>query len=75
MQLLVSIGTDEARKSIVDPAVMNECSDESLKRMMELCLHCLSNEPMDRPSVEDALWNLQFATQIQNSTQNNQETL
>lgn len=73
--LLVRIGTDEARKSIVDPAVMNECSDESLKRMIELCLRCLSNEPMDRPSVEEALWNLQFATQIQNSTQNNQEAL
>lgn len=73
MQLQVSIGTDEARKSIVDPAVMNECSDESLKRMMVLCLLCLSNEPKDRPSVEDTLWNLQFATQIQGLKENNQE--
>ncbi|KAL9419486.1 hypothetical protein AB3S75_037280 [Citrus x aurantiifolia] len=73
--LQVNIGTDEARKSIVDPAVMNECSDESLKRMMELCLRCLSNEPKDRPSVEDTLWNLQFATQIQGLKENNQEAL
>lgn len=64
-----------ARKSVIDPAVMNECSEESLKTMMELCLRCLSNEPTDRPSVEDVLWNLQFAAQVQNSTQNNQESV
>ncbi|KAJ4720507.1 Protein kinase [Melia azedarach] len=74
--LQVSITMDHAaRKSVIDPAVMNECSEESLKTMMELCLRCLSNEPTDRPSVEDVLWNLQFAAQVQNSTQNNQESV
>ncbi|KAK0592046.1 hypothetical protein LWI29_012391 [Acer saccharum] len=66
--LQVSITKDDAdRKSIVDPEVKNECSDESLKRMMELCIMCLSNQPTHRPSIEDILWNLQFATQVQNS--------
>ncbi|KAE9455571.1 hypothetical protein C3L33_12556, partial [Rhododendron williamsianum] len=27
--------------------------------------NCLSNEPTDRPTVEDVLWNLQFAAQVQ----------
>ncbi|KAK7313726.1 hypothetical protein VNO77_38921 [Canavalia gladiata] len=66
--LHVSIKTDDiARRSIVDPVVHKECSDESLMTMMEICVRCLSNEPSDRPSVEDILWNLQFAAQVQNS--------
>ncbi|XP_045800462.1 probable inactive leucine-rich repeat receptor-like protein kinase At3g03770 [Trifolium pratense] len=66
--LHVSIKTDDiARRSIVDPFVHKECSDESLMKMMEICVRCLSSEPNERPSVEDILWNLQFAAQVQNS--------
>ncbi|KAM1706289.1 hypothetical protein EV1_027939 [Malus domestica] len=66
--LQVSLTTDDtARRSIVDPAVHKECSDESLKTMMEICVRCLSDEAADRPSVEDILWNLQFAAQVQDS--------
>ncbi|KAK9912212.1 hypothetical protein M0R45_036083 [Rubus argutus] len=66
--LRVSLTIDDtARRSIVDPAVHKECSDESLKIMMELCVRCLTIEPTDRPSVEDILWNLQFAAQLQDS--------
>lgn len=68
MQLQVSIKTDDlARRSIVDPIVHKECSDESLMRMMEICIRCLSSEPNCRPSVEDIIWNLQFAAQVQNT--------
>ncbi|KAI4332830.1 hypothetical protein L6164_017707 [Bauhinia variegata] len=64
----VSITTDDiGRRSIVDPAVHKECSDQSLKTMMEICVRCLSSEPSDRPSVEDILWNLHFAAQVQHS--------
>ncbi|XP_028767971.1 probable inactive leucine-rich repeat receptor-like protein kinase At3g03770, partial [Neltuma alba] len=66
--LQVSLATDDiARRSIVDPVIHKQCSDESMKRMMELCVRCVSEDPTDRPSVEDALWNLQFAAQVQNS--------
>nr|GMC82959.1 probable inactive leucine-rich repeat receptor-like protein kinase At3g03770 [Ipomoea batatas] len=66
--LSVSLTADElARRSIVDPAVCKECSDHSLKTVMELCLRCLSNEQSDSPSVEDVIWNLQFAAQVQDS--------
>ncbi|KAF7836305.1 putative inactive leucine-rich repeat receptor-like protein kinase [Senna tora] len=66
--LQVSLATDDiARRSIVDPAVHKECSDESLQTVMEICVRCLSEDPTDRPSVEDILWNLQFASQVQNS--------
>ncbi|ESW05509.1 hypothetical protein PHAVU_011G185500 [Phaseolus vulgaris] len=66
--LHVSIKTDDiARRSIVDPAVHKECSDESLMTMMEICVRCLSDDQTERPSVEDILWNLHFAAQVQNS--------
>ncbi|KAH6794277.1 Leucine-rich repeat protein kinase family protein [Perilla frutescens var. hirtella] len=66
--LSVSLTADAiARRSIVDPAIHKECSDDSLKTLMELCLRCLSNEPHERPSVEDVIWNLQFAAQVQDT--------
>ncbi|XP_064952364.1 probable inactive leucine-rich repeat receptor-like protein kinase At3g03770 [Musa acuminata AAA Group] len=62
---IVADGT--ARRSIVDPVISRQCCDESLKVVMEICLRCLSEEPTQRPSVEDVLWNLQFAAQVQES--------
>ncbi|XP_039070524.1 probable inactive leucine-rich repeat receptor-like protein kinase At3g03770 [Hibiscus syriacus] len=56
---------DTARRSIVDPTIIKECSPESLKTVMEICLRCLSNEWTDRPSIDDVLWTLQFAAQLQ----------
>ena len=80
LQMRVSITTDDTgRRSIIDQAVHKQCSDESLKTMMEICVRCLSNEPTDRPSIEDILWTLQFAAQVQDSgrgdSMNSQESL
>ncbi|OWM87680.1 probable inactive leucine-rich repeat receptor-like protein kinase At3g03770 isoform X2 [Punica granatum] len=67
--LQVCLVTDEvARRSIADPAVQKDCSDESLRTMMQICLRCISPDETDRPSVEDVLWNLQFAIQVQESS-------
>ncbi|XP_021888737.1 probable inactive leucine-rich repeat receptor-like protein kinase At3g03770 isoform X2 [Carica papaya] len=69
-QLQTSIQADDAdRRTMVDRAVRKTCSDQSLKTMMEICFRCLLNKPADRPSVEDVLWNLQFASQIQDEWQ------
>lgn len=67
LQLLWSIADEDRarRRSFVDPAVSKGCSDESLKTVMETCLRCLAKEAAQRPSIEDVLWNLQFATQVQ----------
>ncbi|XP_077247737.1 leucine-rich repeat protein kinase family protein isoform X2 [Tasmannia lanceolata] len=68
IQLQASAMADEAgRRSIVDPAVLDACLDESLKTVMEICIRCLSKEPTERPSIEDVLWNLQFAAQVQDT--------
>ncbi|KAL9225005.1 hypothetical protein vseg_000977 [Gypsophila vaccaria] len=66
----VGVNADKiARKQVIDPVVHKECSDNSLKILMELCVRSLSSEPNDRPSIEDVLWNLQFAAQVQESWQ------
>lgn len=75
MQLQANTTADNAaRKSMVDPAVQNAYSDESLKTMMEICSRCLLEDPADRPSIEDVLWNLKFAAQVQDSTQSSDES-
>ncbi|CDY51751.1 BnaA05g32750D [Brassica napus] len=65
-QLQASISADDGvRRSMVDPTVHRTCSDQSLKTMMEICVRCLLKDPLERPSIEDVLWNLQFASQVQ----------
>jgi hypothetical protein len=68
MQLQSSITEDdEARRSIIDPSIRNACLDQSLKTMMEICVRCLVKEVEERPSIKDVLWNLQFASQVQDA--------
>ncbi|CAA2938147.1 probable inactive leucine-rich repeat receptor kinase At3g03770 [Olea europaea subsp. europaea] len=66
-QLLASITADDA-SSVVDRVINGSCSNESLKTMMEICYRCLHKDPVDRPSIEDVLWNLQFASQVQDAS-------
>ncbi|CAN6439896.1 unnamed protein product [Victoria cruziana] len=68
-QMLASITGDQATlRSMVDPPIRDACSDQSLRTVMEIGVRCLSEEPTERPSVEDVLWNLQFAAQIQEAS-------
>lgn len=66
LQFEVGIKADKiARKQTLDPAVHKECPDNSVKTVMEVCVKSLSEDPNDRPSIEDVLWNLHFAAQVQ----------
>ncbi|KAI5013837.1 probable inactive leucine-rich repeat receptor-like protein kinase At3g03770 isoform X2 [Hordeum vulgare subsp. vulgare] len=62
------------RWNLVDPAVSKGCSDDSMRTVMEICLRCLAKEPTQRPSVEDMLWNLQFAAQVQDDSRSSEES-
>ncbi|KAH7675240.1 Non-specific serine/threonine protein kinase protein [Dioscorea alata] len=66
-ELQASITTEDdgaPRRSIVDPVFPRATCDESLKTVIDICIRCLSMDPMERPSIEDVLWNLQFASQV-----------
>lgn len=68
MQLQLSITADSAsRKRVIDPVFLSACADESVKTVMEICCRCLHKDPAERPSIEDVLWNLQFAAQVQDA--------
>lgn len=41
---------------------------------MEIALRCLLDDPADRPSMEDVLWNLQFAAQVQDGWRDSHST-
>ncbi|KAH6802544.1 Leucine-rich repeat protein kinase family protein [Perilla frutescens var. frutescens] len=72
-QLNASIASDDAsRRSLVDPAVRKWCSSESVRTMMEICCRCLVEDPAERASIEDILWNLQFAAQVQDASQSSE---
>lgn len=62
-QLQVSMTGNGA--NVVDVAIRSSCSGESLRTMIEMCCRCLYEDPRERPSMEDLLWNLQFAAQVQ----------
>ena len=75
MQIQLAITTDKAaRRSMVDPAVNRACLDQSLKTMMEVCARCLLKNPEARPSIEDVLWNLQYAAQVQDAWRGESQT-
>ncbi|KAJ1287875.1 hypothetical protein BS78_02G044300 [Paspalum vaginatum] len=65
LQSALTLESPERRRLLVDQSVGRACSDESARTVMEICLRCLAKEAAQRPSVEDVLWNLQFAAQVQ----------
>lgn len=73
MQLEASTTADiAAPNGVVDPGIQDSYTDESLNTVMQICNRCLLEDPANRPSIEDVLWNLQFAAQIQDSSQSNE---
>lgn len=65
MNLIVS---QETRRNVIDPSIISTCVEESLAIVVALTAKCLSIEPDCRPSMEDVLWNLQYAAQVQDTS-------
>jgi len=65
MNLIVS---QETRRNAIDPSIISTCVEESLAIVVALTAKCLSIEPDCRPSMEDVLWNLQYAAQVQETS-------
>jgi serine/threonine protein kinase len=52
---------------IVDPTLKGEIAPECLKKYCEIAVNCLLDNGIERPSMNDVVWGLEFALQLQES--------
>lgn len=52
-------------QDIIDPNLKGKIKPESLNKFADAAEKCLSDHGLDRPSMNDLLWNLEFALNLQ----------
>ncbi|KAF8665197.1 hypothetical protein HU200_054150 [Digitaria exilis] len=70
----VSISSQEEREEVLDPVVIGTSSHDSLSIVVSIMIKCLSVKSSTRPSIEEVLWNLQYAAQVQVTSDGDQRS-
>nr|TKW02986.1 hypothetical protein SEVIR_7G043700v2 [Setaria viridis] len=56
---------------IIDPRIAGNIKPEALKRYGDTVEKCLADHGVDRPTMGDVIWNLEYALQLQESGEDN----
>ncbi|XP_062116639.1 probable receptor-like protein kinase At5g61350 [Humulus lupulus] len=51
-------------ETIIDPFIARQISSASLKKFVEAAEKCMAEYGVDRPSIGDVLWNLEYSLQL-----------
>ncbi|XP_062150943.1 receptor-like protein kinase FERONIA [Alnus glutinosa] len=54
-------------EQMVDPSIKGEIGTRCLKKFVEIAMNCLLDNGIERPSMNDVVWGLEFALQLQES--------
>ncbi|XP_068661350.1 probable inactive leucine-rich repeat receptor-like protein kinase At3g03770 [Aristolochia californica] len=73
-EMASSFSSQDGRKRMVDPIVLTTACEESLSIIISIAKKCISPESSVRPSIEDVIWNLHYAAQVQATADGDQKS-